>query len=126
MEYFKLYHKTEKEIFNEKSDKNLSELQTKYETDKKEKEIEVLKKDKDIQDLKLKQQKVIRNASIVIALLTVVILIMLFLKFRYLFAFWKKKNYISHFRVMDKIASGGMGTIYMAHDMRDKTNVKVK
>ena len=57
LEYYKLYSKTKDSIFTEESSKKIAEMQTKYETEKKEKEaeifrlknIELAKANKDIQ-----------------------------------------------------------------------------
>lgn len=53
------FHATDKMIFNAESDKVFKEMQTKYETDKKQKEIELLNKDKEINESKIKQQNLI-------------------------------------------------------------------
>jgi len=44
-----------------------------------------------------------------------------FRKYISLATFWKKQQYIGPFRILDKIGSGGMGTIYKAVNQNDKT-----
>jgi tRNA A-37 threonylcarbamoyl transferase component Bud32 len=36
-------------------------------------------------------------------------------------AFWKKQKYVGQYRIQDKIATGGMGTVYRAHSIMEKT-----
>lgn len=48
-QYYRLYSDTKDEIFNEESDKSLTEMQTKYESQTKEKEIALLNKEKEKQ-----------------------------------------------------------------------------
>ena len=43
------------------SDKKITEMDSKYEFEEKEKNIELLKKDKELQELELHKQKIIRN-----------------------------------------------------------------
>ncbi|PCH66496.1 MAG: hypothetical protein COC01_07875 [Bacteroidetes bacterium] len=56
-EYHQLYTAIKDSIFNEASAKSMNEMQTKYESEKKEKEIEMLTKDNDLQALETKQQE---------------------------------------------------------------------
>jgi serine phosphatase RsbU (regulator of sigma subunit) len=51
-------------IFNEESNKQMTEMETKYETEKKDKEIQLLNKDKTIQSTELEKQKMVRNSFI--------------------------------------------------------------
>ena len=79
LEYYELYAIEKDSIFNEKSNKTISELQTKYETEKKEKENEILRKNNEIQGITLSQQ---RKFSYSLIIIVVLILILLFVVYR--------------------------------------------
>ncbi len=123
LEFHRRYHDTKQEVINEDSVKQINELQAKYQSEKKAREMDVLKKDYEIQALKLGKVSITRNAFILGFILISIILGLLFKKFLYLFAFWKKQKYMGRFRLMDKIAAGAMGTVYKAHALRDKNDV---
>ncbi len=57
LQYYELYFQANDSLYNETKSKQLTDMQAKYESEKKEKEIELLSKDKDIQNLKLEEQK---------------------------------------------------------------------
>jgi len=116
LDYYKLYSKTRESILTERKMKQIAELEIRFDTEKREKEIEILKKDNNI-------QKITRNASVIVLILLVVILILVFKKYLYLLAFWKTHKYISQYRVMEKIGSGGMGTVYLTHTANNKNQL---
>ncbi|WP_207680024.1 adenylate/guanylate cyclase domain-containing protein [Desulfonema magnum] len=62
LEYYMLSSKVKDTIFTEESSAKIAEMQTIYETEKKEKEIELLKKDNAISQLELARQKLLRNS----------------------------------------------------------------
>ncbi|PCH68281.1 MAG: hypothetical protein COC01_04150 [Bacteroidetes bacterium] len=70
--YHKLYTGTKDSLFNETSSKQLTEMQTKYETEKKENEINLLTKEKEIQDLEIN-----KNKTVQVALISVLVLVSL-------------------------------------------------
>jgi len=72
VEHLKFFMSIKDSLLNESTTGQLNELQTKYETDKKEKEIDILNKDKEIQLTQIKQQKII-NYGIVSGLLIVLV-----------------------------------------------------
>jgi serine phosphatase RsbU (regulator of sigma subunit) len=72
VDYLKTFMSIKDSLINESTTGQLNELQTKYESDKKEKEIELLNKDKEIQQTQIKQQKII-NYGIVAGLLIVLV-----------------------------------------------------
>ena len=58
-EYHKLFSDTKDSLLNEESHKQIAEMQTKYETEKKEQQITLLNKDKQLQDAQVNRQKII-------------------------------------------------------------------
>ena len=46
-----------------------------------------------------------------------------FSKYIALATFWKKQKYVGNFKLLDMIGAGGMGTIYKAQNMGDKSRV---
>jgi serine phosphatase RsbU (regulator of sigma subunit) len=63
-EYHQLYSDIKDTILNEESSKQIAEMNTKYESEKKEKDIELLTKDKSLQQAEISKQKLIRNGFI--------------------------------------------------------------
>lgn len=57
LKYYTRYIALKDSIFSEESHKQLTELQAKYEIDKKEKEIQILSKDKEIKEIALKKEE---------------------------------------------------------------------
>jgi tetratricopeptide (TPR) repeat protein len=56
-DYYKLFSESKDSLLNKENSKLITEMNTKYTTEKKEKEIELLKKNEDIQNLELSKKK---------------------------------------------------------------------
>lgn len=121
LEYHRLYAAQKDKIYTEKSAKSIAEMKTRYETEKKEREIELLRKNERLRELTVSRQRITIIAAITGLLLIVVIMAYFGKKYHYLLVFWKKKHFIGNYKVVDKIASGGMAIVYKAHDIRDKS-----
>lgn len=80
--YHKKYAELRDSIFNDNKTQIIANLQTKYETDKKEKTIELLAKDNEIKTLEISQQNLYRNSIILAFLLFLIIGVMLFNHYR--------------------------------------------
>lgn len=63
-EFLTMFHAYEDSIFNETKNRQLSELETQYETEKKDQTIAVLKSEKEIQELRTQKQQAQINLSI--------------------------------------------------------------
>jgi len=81
-EYHQLYAKVKDSLFNEESSRQITEMQTKYETEKKEKEIELLTKDNEIKDLAVSKQKLLRNSLIAGLVLALAMAFLLYNRYR--------------------------------------------
>ncbi len=62
--YYKLYSDLKDTMLNEHSSKQLSDMSSKYESEKKERDIDLLTKDKTLQEAEVNKQKLIRNTFI--------------------------------------------------------------
>jgi len=116
-----LFYKIKIKEFEKESLERITEIESKYQVEKKEKENALLKKNNEIQRLDIEKQKVVRNLVIVIFVLTLIIIGFLIRKYSFLLSFWKKKNFVGSYKLGEKIGSGGSGIVYMATDIHDKT-----
>jgi class 3 adenylate cyclase len=82
LEYYKLYAEAKDSLFNETSSERMAEIQTKYETEKKESEIELLKNERTIQKLELDHLKNLGIYLTIILILAVVIAIIAYNRYR--------------------------------------------
>jgi len=80
--YYKSHTAIKDSLLNENNSKNMAEIQTKYETDKKEKEIELLTKDKSLQEAQLKTQNVVKNGSIAVSILLLLFALLAYNRYR--------------------------------------------
>jgi hypothetical protein len=69
-------------IFNEETSRQIIEIQTRYETEQKEKEIQLLTKENKIQDLELNKNKIIIYAAIALAVLLFVLVGAIYARFQ--------------------------------------------
>jgi tetratricopeptide (TPR) repeat protein len=70
-EYAMLYGRTKDTLVNEENGKSLIEMETKYETEKKDNEIKMLSKDKELQKNQLFIQKLVIYAAVIVLLLLI-------------------------------------------------------
>ena len=82
LEYYKLYSGMKDSIFTKESSEKIAEMQTKYETEKKEKENEILRKNNEIQKLEITRQQNLRNSFIAISVLVLILMVVIYSRYR--------------------------------------------
>jgi len=82
LEHHKMYTLYKDSLFNEQSNNQVALLRIRYETEKKDREIKLLNKDKTLQEQKLEKQRLVRNASIIGAMLLLLLSLLFFRSFR--------------------------------------------
>jgi serine phosphatase RsbU (regulator of sigma subunit) len=89
--YYQRHSEIKDSIFNEDGTRSMAEMQTKYESEKKESEIKLLQKEKEVQGKNLEKQKTIRDAILVGLLLVIIFAVLMYNRFRLI---RKQKNII--------------------------------
>lgn len=111
------------EIVNESSQNRIAELQEKYEADKRNEELVLLRKENELQHITLKQELFKKRVYVIGLILISLLAILLFARYRWLFAFWKKKNHVGPYLLKEKVGSGGMAVVYRAVQIKDRSSV---
>jgi serine phosphatase RsbU (regulator of sigma subunit) len=83
IKYLKLYYEEKDSLLNKENFRQIYEINTRFETEKKEKEIELLTKDQIINEKTAKQQKIVRIALIVGLGLLGILLFSLYARYRF-------------------------------------------
>ena len=124
LEYYKKSEEVRNSIFTAESQAKISDIQTQYETEKKQKEIELLKKDNEINRLELDRQKLMQNS--LLGGLTFALLLAIVVYNRYLF---KKKAHAkleeAHHLIMEEKAKSdklllNILPMRVANDLKEK------
>jgi tetratricopeptide (TPR) repeat protein len=118
--HFHSYVQAKDAILNQEGNDKIAELEAKYEAEKKQGQIELLSKDNEIQKLQLSRARFRTGALISGIGLLLIVFFLLFRRYLHLLAFWKKKNYVSHYKLERQIGSGAMGVVWQATDLTGK------
>jgi len=81
-DYFNIYANLKDSILSENTQKQIAEMQTKYETEKKEKEIELLNKDKLLNETEIRKQTLLRNSFIIGFALLLILAYLLYTRYK--------------------------------------------
>jgi tetratricopeptide (TPR) repeat protein len=114
------------EIAGVDTKKKLAELEVRYETEKKARQIELLQKDVEIQRLQLSRARLRTLAILAGFVLLATLFVFVFRRYLHLLAFWKKRTYVSHYKLERQIGSGGMGVVYEARDLLHRRSAAIK
>ncbi|BAX82106.1 tetratricopeptide repeat protein [Labilibaculum antarcticum] len=82
LNYLEKFVSLKDSIYTENSSKQMAEMQTKYDSEKKEKENELLRKNSEIQNLAIAKQTTIRNSFIALSVFIILIAIILYSRFK--------------------------------------------
>jgi tetratricopeptide (TPR) repeat protein len=124
LEYYHSYVEVKDAILNKEANDKVVELAAKYEAEKKQQQISLLKKNNEllrmngeIQRLQISSGHFRTGMLISVIALLLIVFFLLFRRYLHLLAFWKKKTYISHYKLERQIGSGAMGIVWQATDM---------
>ncbi len=129
--FYKLYAAEKDSVYNETTSKQIAEIETKYETEKKEKQIELLNKDNEIKSLAIKKQQVLRNSIIGGAVLLLIILILVFNRYRITQQHKQQAERMRistdlHDEVGSTLSSIGMISHYASSKIKEKNNAEAQ
>ena len=118
-EFQKKYTEAREAILDEQKNKAILQMESRYNLDKKEKELVLLKRDRELQRLQLSSTRQQLAIALLAAIMALSGLFWFGKRYRRLFVFWKKKNYIGHYQMGERLGGGGFGDVFKAYSIRD-------
>ncbi len=110
--YLERYIKARENLLDQTRTEALAQAQEELGTRIKDQEIVILKKEKQLQLI----------AFSTVLIIAGLVLFFLIKKVSHLLAFWKKQKYIGQYRLIKRIGGGGMGVVFMAQSLKDKSH----
>jgi len=82
LDFYKKHKESTDLLFNDNNTRRINELNTRFDTERKEKEISLLKKDREIQHLNLSHQKNMTRFLILVSVLALILAIVIYTRYR--------------------------------------------
>lgn len=106
---------------NERSNDRVAELEARYQVEARTRENDLLAKENEIRRLEASRARLRANLILVVLAVVLVAVVALLRRYRDLLRFWKRKSLVGHYRIVDTIAEGGMGVVYRADSLVDRS-----
>lgn len=82
LDYYKKYSSLKDSVINDNMHQQIADMQTKYETEKKEQQIELLNKENLLQESKLERQKIYTYAGVIVILMILTLVFLTYSRYR--------------------------------------------